>query len=107
MKRHEVPMSDGITEAIMQGKIGEANERIGEALNETIGWLAGFSQEYDYVDLPFVIAGMKIVASSLELAMEESGRKFADNMVAHTRCAAINISELLKQMKEEQEGGTE
>ncbi len=103
MKRHEMPMSDGIKKAIMQGEIREANERIGEALNETIGRLAGFSQEYDYADLPFVIAGMKIVAGSLELAMEESGRKFVDNLVAHTRCAAINISELLKQMKEEQE----
>ena len=47
MKRHEMPMSDGIKKAIMQGEIREANERIGEALNETIGRLAGFSQEYD------------------------------------------------------------
>lgn len=100
-------MSVGITAAIMAGDSGTANRLISEALNETTGRLVGFGNEYHYIDLPFVVAGMKIVAQSLELMLDESGRKFANNIVSSTQCTAIDLGELIKQMKEDQDGGTE
>ncbi len=107
MKRHEVPMSVGITAAIMAGDRGTANRLMSEALDETTGRLVGFGNEYHYIDLPFVVAGMKIVAQALEMVMDESGRKFANNIVANTQCTTIDVGELIKQMREDRDGGAE
>ena len=50
---------------------------------------------------PFMVAALRLTATSLESLLDEHGKGIADNIVANTTCITIDASELKRQAKEE------
>ena len=50
---------------------------------------------------PFMVAALRLTATSLESLLDEHGKGIADNIVANTTCITIDASELKHQAKEE------
>ena len=64
--------------------------------------LMGVVSRYDLMDFPFMVAALRLTATSLESLLDEHGKGIADNIVANTTCITIDASELKRQAKEEE-----
>ena len=71
-----------------------------ECLEDMTEKLVNVAREYDVLDLPFMIATMKTVSAALWSALDDEGRKLAENLVKSTSCVTINAEELRKQAQE-------
>lgn len=56
----------------------------------------------ELMDFPFMVAALRLTATSLESLLDEHGKGIADNIVANTTCITIDASELKRQAKEEE-----
>lgn len=61
--------------------------------------------KYDHVDLPLVLATMKITTSGLETTLDREEKGFVDDLVSQTKCITIDATELKRQAKEEKNNG--
>lgn len=102
--RPEIPFSLKLTMAILSNDQKAANQIVAECIGTMTKRLLDVAHEYDYTDLPFVVAAMKISAQSLSLIMDESGRELAEKISSRTECIAVDLNEMKKQMEE---GGNE
>ena len=52
---------------------------------------------YDAADLPFVLATMQLTARAVTPVMNESGRRFMENLMSHVSCVTVDVEELRRQ----------
>lgn len=64
------------------------------------------AQRYDYVDLPFVLASMRLTAQSMTPIISVEGQQFVENLVKHITCVTVDADELRRQIENEEEKGT-
>ena len=69
--------------------------------------LMGVASGYDLMDFPFMVAALRLTATSLEALLDEHGRWIADNIVAHTTCITVDADELKRQAKKSSDEGKE
>lgn len=94
------PYAIRMTLALMAQNRELKRKIMAECLEEMTEKLVNVAREYDVLDLPFVIAAMKTVSTALWSALDDEGRKLADNLVKSTSCVMINEEELRKQAQE-------
>lgn len=61
--------------------------------------------KYDRLDLPFVLAAVKVTADSLESFLDNDDKEIYKGILSQTKCIAIDASELRRQAKEENNNG--
>lgn len=101
MKNPEIPFSVKLTMAMLAQNREATGKIVAECIGEMTWKFLGVAHEYDYADLPFVVATMRITAKSLSLILDDNGRSLADTIESHTECAAVDLKELMRQMREE------
>lgn len=104
---NNMPYSMKMAMAMMAGNREMTDKVVVECFDGMTKKLLAVAHEYDPTDLPFVVATMKITASALSSILDESGRKFADNLVSHTACITIDAEELRRQAAGGNEDGGE
>lgn len=65
MDKKKIPYAVRVSAALLAGKTDEAFNVIGEALTDIVGKISKVSQDYCYIDLPFVIAALRVTAKPL------------------------------------------
>lgn len=101
MKNPEIPFSVKLTMAMLAQNREATSKIVAECIGEMTQKFLNVAHEYDYTDLPFVVATLRLTAQSLSLMIDDSGRALADTILSHTECAAVDLKELIKQMKED------
>lgn len=87
---------------------GEAASRtVMECFESVTDKLLLVVREYDSVDLPFVIAAMKITADALMPILNDSGRSLVNNLCSHTQSITVDLQEAARQAGEEKHDGGE
>ena len=85
----------------------QAVDRIAaECIGEMVTKFLDVAHGYDYTDLPFVVATMRTAANSIYMVLDDHRKSLADAIHNRTHCIGINMDELRKQMKEEEENET-
>ena len=62
---------------------------------------------YDSADLPFVLATMQLTAHAVTPVMNESGRRFMENLMSHVSCVTVDVEELRRQARGNDNGREE
>lgn len=65
MDKKKIPYAVRVSAALLAGKTDEAFNVIGEALTDIVGKISKVSQDYCYIDLPFVIAALRVAHESV------------------------------------------
>ena len=65
------------------------------------------SHDYYFEDLPFVVAGMRIAARTIETIRSESGRSLSKRIESNTESVVIDLSKLKEQVKGESDEAVE
>lgn len=60
---------------------------------------------YDPVDLPFVLASMRLTAQAMMPLLNESGQGFLENLMKHVSCVTVDMDELRRQAEGDDDGG--
>lgn len=102
---NDIPYSVKMAMAIMTGNKEMTDKVVTECFDGMMRKLLGVAHEYDLIDLPFVVATMRITGSAFQSLLDDSGRSFVENLVSHTDCITIDASELRRQAAEEDENG--
>lgn len=105
MDDKKIPFMTRLQMAAMLNSAELCNHTFEEALGEMTERCTGFAQTYDRLDLPFVIASMKIVSGALESILKDDEKDMVKMLLDHTSSVVINASELRKQKKEVQDDG--
>lgn len=107
MDKKKIPYAVRVSAALLAGKtdeafnvIGEAFNVIGEALTDIVGKISKVSQDYCYIDLPFVIAALRVTANAFESTIDDKGKELARTVYERTDGVVINAAELMKQARE-------
>lgn len=106
-QNHGVPYSLKMSLAVLSGNQQLADKIMAQCLSEITRKLMDAAHEYDYSDLPFVVGSMRAVANALSLILDDSGKSLSESVARGIDCVAMDVSELLKQINEEdgKEGG--
>lgn len=86
----------------LEGNGEAANKAMEECMTSATGNILKVARMYDELDLPFVIAAMKVVAETMKNTLTESGKDLVDFAVESTTCIAVNVSEIERRSKSEQ-----
>ena len=97
-KGSEMPFELRMMLAIMSGDREAFNKVVSACMGEITDKLIGVAQEYDFGDLPFVVASMKITANTLSQMMTDGGRHLSEAIVNRTHCITVDVEELKKQI---------
>lgn len=62
---------------------------------------------YDVVDLPFVLATMQLTARAVTPMLGDSGRQVMENIMRHVSCVTVDVEELRRQARGNDNGGEE
>lgn len=100
MNKKKIPYAVRVSAALLAGKTDEAFNVIGEALTDIVGKIRKVSQDYCYIDLPFVIAALRVTANAFESAIDDKGKELARTVYEKTDGVVINAAELMKQVRE-------
>lgn len=100
---HEMPFELKLTLAVLSGDKNAVSNVIASCMDGVTRKLVDVAHSYHPNDLPFVVAGMRIVSSTLSQMMTDKGRELSDAIVNRTQCIAVDVEELKRQMKEGEE----
>lgn len=100
MNKKKIPYAVRVSAALLAGKTDEAFNTIGEALTNIVGKISKISHDYCYVDLPFVIAALRVIANAFESTLDDKGKELARTVYEKTDGIVINAAELMKQARE-------
>lgn len=100
MDKKKIPYAVRVSAALLAGKTDEAFNVIGEALTDIVGKIGKVSQDYCYIDLPFVIAALRVTANAFESTIDDKGKELARTVYERTDGVVINAAELMKQVRE-------
>lgn len=101
MNNNTVPYALQMVMALLETNFDEAHSIVKDCITVMSNELAGVASNYDFADFPFMVAALRLTATSLESLLDEHGKGIADNIVANTTCITIDASELKRQAKEE------
>lgn len=101
MDKKKIPYAVRVSTALLAGKTDEAFNVIGEALTDIVGKISKVSQDYCYIDLPFVIAALRVTANAFESTIDDKGKELARTVYERTDGVVINAAELMKQVRED------
>lgn len=101
MAEKMMPYALRMTLAVLANKPDDARSISAECVTAMTKELMGVVSRYDLMDFPFMVAALRLTATSLESLLDEHGKGIADNIVANTTCITIDASELKHQAKEE------
>lgn len=107
MDNKNIPYAVQMAAALLAKKDEAAFNVVKEALSDIIVEALDLTAKYDYVDLPFVIASMKIVADALESTLDEQGKILTKNIINKTSSIVINATDMMRQAMEEKEDDEE
>lgn len=102
MNNNTVPYALQMAMALLEGNFDGAHSIIKDCITVMSNELAGVASGYDLADYPFMVAALKLTATSLEALLDENGRGIADKIVASSTCITIDADELKRQAKEEE-----
>lgn len=102
MAEKMMPYALRMTLAVLANKPDDARSISAECVTAMTKELMGVVSRYDLMDFPFMVAALRLTATSLESLLDEHGKGIADNIVANTICITIDASELKRQSKEEE-----
>lgn len=97
----ETPYYERLFQAVMVNDHDTIDAIIQECFVEMTHKFIGVVREYDFNDLPIVVAVMKVAARTLEMALDEDGKNFVSQLSSMTSSIAINLDELRRQAGEE------
>lgn len=80
MDKKKIPYAVRVSAALLAGKTDESFNIIGEALTDIVGKISKISQNYCYIDLPFVIAALRVTANAFESTIDDKGKELARGM---------------------------
>lgn len=93
MDKKKIPYAVRVSAALLAGKTDEA-------LTDIVGKISKVSQDYCYIDLPFVIAALRVTANAFESTIDDKGKELARTVYERTDGVVINAAELIKQVRE-------
>ena len=96
MTEKMMPYALRMTLAVLANKPDDARSISAECVTAMTKELMGVVSRYDLMDFPFMVAALRLTATSLESLLDEHG------IVANTTCITIDASELKRQAKEEE-----
>lgn len=99
MAEKMMPYALRMTLAVLANKPDDARSISAECVTAMTKELMGVVSQYDLMDFPFMVAALRLTATSLESLLDEHGKGIADNIVANTTCITIDASELKRQAK--------
>ena len=102
MAEKMMPYALRMTLAVLANKPDDARSISAECVTAMTKELMGVVSRYDLMDFPFMVAALRLTATSLESLLDEHGKGIADGIVANTTCITIDASELKRQTKEEE-----
>lgn len=102
----KIPFSLRMTLALLSGNRQAVDRVAAECIGEMVTKFLDVAHGYDYTDLPFVVAAMRTAANSIYMVLDDHRKSLADAIHNRTHCIGINMDELRKQMKEEEENET-
>lgn len=73
----------------------------GAAISEVSEKTLAFANSYDYVDIPFVVAGLRVTANAFETTLDDEGKSLVQNLLKITKSTVIDASEFMRQAKED------
>lgn len=73
----------------------------GTAISEVSEKTLAVTNSYDYVDIPFVVAGLRVTANAFETILDDQGKLLVQNLLKITRSTVIDASEFVRQVKED------
>lgn len=101
MDKKKIPYAVRVSAALLAGKTDESFNIIGEALTDIVGKISKIFQNYCYIDLPFVIAALRVTANAFESTIDDKGKELARTVYEKTDGVVINAAELMKQVRED------
>lgn len=99
MESKNIPYALRMTLAVLANKPDDARSISAECVTAMTKELMGVVSRYDLIDFPFMVAALRLTATSLESLLDEHGKGIADNIVANTTCITIDASELKHQAR--------
>lgn len=99
MAEKMMPYALRMTLAVLANKPDDARSISAECVTAMTKELMGVVSRYDLMDFPFMVAALRLTATSLESLLDEHGKGIADNIVANTTCITIDASELKRQAR--------
>ena len=102
MPEKMMPYALGMTLAVIENRRDDDRKISAECVTAMPKELMDVVSRYDLMDFPFMVAALRLTATSLESLLDEHGKGIADNIVANTTCITIDASELKRQAKEEE-----
>lgn len=99
----KMPFSMKMTLAMLAGNRQAVARITAECIGEMVKKFLDTAHEYDYTDLPFAVAAMRTAANSLYMIMDDHGKGLADTISNRTHCIGVDMGELKKQMREEED----
>lgn len=90
-----------IEQALKAGDKGAAIEMIGEALESMTKMVLEQSEKVPALDLPFFIAALQLLGKSMMSILGDGGREMVQLIVENTGVVAIDMSELTRQLHED------
>lgn len=102
MESKNIPYALQMTLAVLANRPDDARNISAECITAMTKELMEVAGGYDVMDFPFMVAALRLTATSLESLLDEHGKGIADGIVANTTCITIDASELKRQVKEEE-----
>lgn len=99
MAEKMMPYALRMTLAVLANKPDDARSISAECVTAMTKELMGVVSRYDLMDFPFMVAALRLTATSLESLLDEHGKGIADNIIANTTCITIDASELKRQAR--------
>lgn len=104
---NQIPYALRMSMAVLANKPDTARDISAECITAMTKELMNVASGYDVMDFPFMVAALRLTATSLEALLDEHGRGIADNIVAHTTCITVDADELKRQAKKPSDEGKE
>lgn len=100
----DMPISLMLTLAMLGGDRTEVDRVVNKCFSEIGHELMKVVNSYDFVDLPFVVAAMRITASSPMPIMDKSGQQLVERLTSMTTAVTIDADEMRRQAGETDNG---
>lgn len=93
----DIPISLMLTLAMLANDQNEVDRVLNKCFSEMSHELMKVVSSYDFSDLPFVVATMRIVANALMPIMDESGRHLVEKLTSMVTAITVNADEMRHQ----------
>jgi len=89
MPEKMMPYALRMTLAVLANRPDDARNISAECVTAMTKELMDVVSRYDLMDFPFMVAALRLTATSLESLLDEHGKGIADNIVANTTCIEL------------------